>query len=163
MFLQCSTCSVLWLRPLWAWAGGWRNQINLDLLHAPHSVHSGRDLQELSLRLSLNPHHMNHCCLRTSVHGHSSYHWIQLAHSLGISSDHTPALIIAVFSKPFSLLLFLGLADLQGESPVTAEGSTAEHCCIFDYAVQEPSKEPCSHLARDDNWYQTPFPLIASK
>lgn len=39
-----------------------------------HSVHLGRDLQELSLRPSPNPPHMNHCCLGNSEHGHGSSH-----------------------------------------------------------------------------------------
>ena len=94
-----------------------------------YSVHPGRDLQDLSPRPSSNPPHMKHCYLGTSVDGHGSSHRIQLAH--GISATRISVLITAVFSKPFSLLLFLGLAELQGESSVIAEGFTAEHCLHF--------------------------------
>lgn len=130
-----------------------------------HSVHLGRDLQELSLRPSPNPPHMNHCCLGNSEHGHGSSHWIQLACGLGISATHTPVLITVLFSKTFLLLvlLFLSLAELQSESLAIVEGFTAEHCLRFWLCSSEPSKEPCSHWAHDDDWYQTPFPLIASK
>lgn len=51
------------------------------------------------------------------------------SHGLGIYTTGTSDLITAAF--PFLLLLFFSLAELQCESPATAEGFIAEHCLHF--------------------------------
>lgn len=105
------------------------------------SVHPGRELQELSLRPSPNPPHRNHCSVGTPAHRRGISRRTQPAHGLGLSAAHAPD--HCWFLKPFSPLLPLPLAELQGEFPAMAEGRTSA-ARVFDYAAQSPRKSPAA-------------------